>query len=92
VQQARTTHWTRRCGRRWHRRHAMPAGADADPWPVLPCAGHARAAGGAVRLWLRPPASGDLPRITAMRERCSLATRMARFHAPVRDIPARLAI
>jgi GNAT superfamily N-acetyltransferase len=37
---------------------------------------------------LRPPASGDLPRITAMWERCSLATRMARFHAPVRDIPA----
>ena len=43
---------------------------------------------GAVRFWLRSPASGDLPRITAMWERCSLATRMARFHAPVRDIPA----
>jgi GNAT superfamily N-acetyltransferase len=37
---------------------------------------------------LRPPAGGDLPRITAMWERCSLATRTARFHAPVRDIPA----
>ncbi|HEX6527177.1 MAG TPA: GNAT family N-acetyltransferase [Streptosporangiaceae bacterium] len=40
------------------------------------------------RARLRPPARGDLPRIIAMWERCSLATRMARFHAPVRDIPA----
>jgi hypothetical protein len=37
--------------------------------------------------WLRPPASSDLPQITAMWERCSLATRMGRFHAPVRRIP-----
>ena len=63
-------------------------GADPCPaWPALPCP-NAQAVGGAVRFWLRPPASGDLPRITAMWERCSLATRMARFHAPVRDIPA----
>jgi GNAT superfamily N-acetyltransferase len=41
-----------------------------------------------VQFRLRPPASSDLSRITAMWERCSLATRMARFHAPVRDIPA----
>lgn len=70
---------------------ATGAAGDADPWPawpVLPCPGHARAGGGAVRLWLRPPASCDLSRIAAMWERCSLATRMARFHAPVRDIPA----
>jgi len=45
-------------------------------------------ADGAVRLWLRPPASCDLLRITAMWERCSIATRIARFHAPVRYIPA----
>ena len=29
-----------------------------------------------------------IPAIGAMWERCSLATRIARFHAPVRDIPA----
>jgi GNAT superfamily N-acetyltransferase len=29
----------------------------------------------------------EIPAIGAMWERCSLATRMARFHAPVRDIP-----
>ena len=45
-------------------------------------------ADGAVPFWLRPPASSDLSPITAMWERCSLATRIARFHAPVRDIPA----
>jgi GNAT superfamily N-acetyltransferase len=45
-------------------------------------------AGGAAPFRLRPPAIGDLSRITAMWERCSLATRIARFHAPVRDIPA----
>lgn len=41
-----------------------------------------------VPVTLRPPARGDLPRISAMWERCSLPTRIARFHAPVRDIPA----
>lgn len=44
--------------------------------------------GGAVRPWLRPPASSDLRAIIAMWDRCSLATRIGRFHAPVRDIPA----
>jgi GNAT superfamily N-acetyltransferase len=39
-------------------------------------------------VWLRPPASSDLAQITAMWERCSPATPMARFHAPVRRIPA----
>jgi GNAT superfamily N-acetyltransferase len=36
---------------------------------------------------LLPPAECDVPRITAMWERCSLATRIGRFHAPVRNIP-----
>jgi GNAT superfamily N-acetyltransferase len=48
----------------------------------------AGAVGGAEGFWLRPPVRADLPRITAMWERCSLATRLARFHAPVRKIPA----
>jgi len=45
-------------------------------------------AGYADRSWLLHPAECHLPRITAMWERCSLATRIARFHAPVRKIPA----
>ena len=70
---------------------AAGAAGDADPRPTsppLPCPGHARTAGEAVRFWLRPPASSDLVPITAMWGRCSLATRIARFHAPVPDIPA----
>jgi L-amino acid N-acyltransferase YncA len=39
-------------------------------------------------LALRPVTSSDIAAIGAMWERCSLATRIARFHAPVRDIPA----
>jgi GNAT superfamily N-acetyltransferase len=57
-------------------------------WPVLTCPAGARAADGAARFRFRAPASRDLPQISAMWKRCSLATRMARFHAPVRDIPA----
>jgi GNAT superfamily N-acetyltransferase len=64
------------------------AAGDAHPSPGLPCPGHARAASGAAGFWLRPPARSDLSRITAMWERCSLETRLARFHAPVRRIPA----
>jgi GNAT superfamily N-acetyltransferase len=37
---------------------------------------------------LRHPAPADLPHILAMWGRCSLVTRMTRFHAPVRAIPA----
>ena len=37
---------------------------------------------------LRPVTSSDMAAIGAMWERCSLATRTARFHVPVRDIPA----
>jgi len=37
---------------------------------------------------LRPVTSSGITAISAMWERCSLATRIARFHAPVRDIPA----
>ena len=37
---------------------------------------------------LRPVTSSGITAIGAMWERCSLATRTARFHAPVRDIPA----
>jgi GNAT superfamily N-acetyltransferase len=64
------------------------AASDADPCPGLSYAGHARAVGGPGGFCLRPPARGDLPLITAMWERCSLGTRLARFHAPVRNIPA----
>src|ERR1700685_70341 len=66
------------------------AGDDAPwrGWPVLTCPAGARTAEGAARFRFRSPAGGDLPHIIAMWERCSLATRMARFHAPVRDIPA----
>jgi GNAT superfamily N-acetyltransferase len=64
------------------------AAGDADPCPGLSHAGHARAVRGPGDFWLRPPARGDLPLITAMWERCSLGTRLARFHAPVRNIPA----
>jgi GNAT superfamily N-acetyltransferase len=40
------------------------------------------------RIWVRAPGGCDLAGISAMWERCSLATRIGRFHAPVRDIPA----
>jgi ribosomal protein S18 acetylase RimI-like enzyme len=59
----------------------MPTGADPGLRPGLP---DSLAAG----VWLRAPARADAPRITAMWERCSLETRLARFHAPVRNIPA----
>jgi GNAT superfamily N-acetyltransferase len=36
---------------------------------------------------IRAPADGDRTRIAAMWERCSLATRTGRFHAPVRHLP-----
>src|SRR5262249_51045068 len=39
-------------------------------------------------LTLRPVAGADAAAIGAMWERCSLATRAGRFHAPVRHIPA----
>jgi GNAT superfamily N-acetyltransferase len=39
-------------------------------------------------LLLRGVTGSDIPAIDAMWDRCSLATRTARFHAPVRDIPA----
>jgi GNAT superfamily N-acetyltransferase len=39
-------------------------------------------------LVLRCVTGSDIPAIGAMWDRCSLATRTARFHAPVRDIPA----
>ena len=65
----------------------LPAGAaaatenlgDCPPW----------LAGGAPPDWLtlRPVARSEVPAVRAMWERCSLATRTARFHAPVRDIP-----
>jgi GNAT superfamily N-acetyltransferase len=45
--------------------------------------------GAALRgLALCPVTGSAIPAIGAMWERCSLATRIARFHAPVRDIPA----
>jgi GNAT superfamily N-acetyltransferase len=37
---------------------------------------------------VRPVTGSDAPTIASMWERCALATRIARFHAPVRNIPA----
>lgn len=34
------------------------------------------------------PAEPDLQSVTAMWQRCTLATRLARFHAPVPNLPA----
>lgn len=70
---------------------APGAARELDPWstmPTLPIPGHTLVTGNDVQRWLRSPASHDLPRIAAMWERCSPATRTARFHAPVRDMPA----
>jgi GNAT superfamily N-acetyltransferase len=39
-------------------------------------------------LQLHPVTGSHLPAIAAMFQRCTLATRIARFHAPVRHIPA----
>lgn len=36
---------------------------------------------------IRAPADGDRTRVVAMWERCGAATRMGRFHAPVRHLP-----
>jgi hypothetical protein len=61
--------------------------ADVCPaWPVPPCPGHALANDGAVHL--RVPVDSDISCVIAMWARCSLATRVSRFHAPVRHIPA----
>lgn len=68
-----------------------PDGGGSPGVAVVPVihSGPSLVAGGTARFWLRPPARSDLSRITAMWERCSLATRIGRFHAPVRDLPAR---
>jgi GNAT superfamily N-acetyltransferase len=60
--------------------------ATAGRSPDVTVASFIRPTPAAVR-WLRPPASGDLLRISEMWQRCSLATRIGRFHAPVRVIP-----
>jgi GNAT superfamily N-acetyltransferase len=53
-------------------------------------AGHPRGTGPAAArgISVRPVTGSDAPTIAAMWERCTLATRIARFHAPVRNIPA----
>src|SRR5215469_12025964 len=53
-------------------------------------AGHPRCAGRAVArgISVRPVTGSDAHAIASMWQRCALATRIARFHAPVRDIPA----
>jgi hypothetical protein len=53
-------------------------------------AGHPRRIGQAAArgISIRAVASSDAGSIASMWERCALATRIARFHAPVRDIPA----
>lgn len=94
---------TRPCTRRSHQRQHVTVKSDPQPLPgvlaagtagkaescgagpVPSCPGWARAG---IAVEFRSPARSDLPGITAMWERCSLATRMARFHAPVRRIPA----
>lgn len=53
-----------------------------------PCGGLLQAAEVAGSVALRPVTSSEITAIGAMWERCSLATRIARFHAPVRNIPA----
>ena len=57
---------------------------------MRPCPTHPRGTDAApVRdLSLRPVTGSQIPAIAAMWERCTLATRIARFHAPVRHIPA----
>jgi GNAT superfamily N-acetyltransferase len=59
-------------------------------WPALPGPAEARLTGAAALrgLTLRPVAGAQVPAIAAMWQRCTPATRLARFHAPVKDIPA----
>ena len=68
-------------GRILARQHQPAAGIVAVVEIALPT-------GCSDRFWVAHPAECHLPLITAMWERCSLATRIARFHAPVRNIPA----
>jgi GNAT superfamily N-acetyltransferase len=53
-------------------------------------AGHPQCTGQAVvgGISVRPVTGSDARVIASMWERCTLATRIARFHAPVRNIPA----
>ena len=53
-------------------------------------AGHPRRTGQPVvcGISVRPVTGSDARAIASMWERCALVTRIARFHAPVRDIPA----
>jgi len=53
-------------------------------------AGHPRCIGRAVvgGISVRPVTGSDARVIASMWDRCALATRIARFHAPVRNIPA----
>jgi L-amino acid N-acyltransferase YncA len=53
-------------------------------------AGHPRCTGQAASggISVRRVTGSDAQAIASMWERCALATRMARFHAPVRNIPA----
>lgn len=71
---------------------AADTAGQANLWSaslVLPCPSWAPVTDAAVRgVWLRPVTGSDLPAVAAMWERCTLATRIARFHAPVRHIPA----
>jgi ribosomal protein S18 acetylase RimI-like enzyme len=60
----------------------------SDSGQTMPGGGRIVAVMDTGRIWLRPPGGRDLPCLAAMWERCSLATRIGRFHAPVRDIPA----
>jgi hypothetical protein len=53
-----------------------------------PVAWAALAGSAACDLSVLPLTGSDLASIAAMWGRCTLATRMARFHAPVRNIPA----
>ena len=60
--------------------HAVEQTAAGHPW----CTGPATARGVSVR----PVTGSDAHALASMWQRCALTTRIARFHAPVRTIPA----
>jgi GNAT superfamily N-acetyltransferase len=53
-----------------------------------PCPPPPLAASSDGRLLVRPVLPGDADALIAMHDRCSLETRIARWHAPIRGIPA----
>lgn len=62
-----------------------PAPATNDVEPRLPAP---LVTGPPDQLLIRAAVAGDSPALGAMHDRCSLDTRFARWHAPIRNIPA----